>query len=58
MLSSNQPSSLGKLRVRVGKTVRELRHARRWTQAELARRLDVSQGRLSEIEAGKGSFTA
>jgi len=58
MLSTNPSSSLGKLRLRVGKTARELRLARRWTQAELARQLDVSQGRLSEIEAGKGSFTA
>ena len=58
MIAPNHPSSLRKLRIRVGKTVRELRQARRWTQAELARQLDVSQGRLSEIEAGKGSFTA
>lgn len=56
MTSSEPSSSLDKLRIRVGKRVRELRHARRWTQVELARQLDVSQGRLSEIEAGKGSF--
>lgn len=58
MTEPNTPTSLAKLRVRVGKTVRELRLSRRWTQAELARELGVSQGRLSEIEAGKGSFTA
>jgi transcriptional regulator with XRE-family HTH domain len=58
MIQANQPASLDKLRVRVGKTTRELRQARHWTQAELARELGVSQGRLSELEAGKGSFTA
>ncbi|RLB53962.1 MAG: hypothetical protein DRI34_12695 [Deltaproteobacteria bacterium] len=38
--------------------VRELRKQRRWTQAEFARRLGLSQSRLSEIERGAGSFTA
>src|SRR5436190_12476948 len=38
--------------------VRELRLARRWTQAELAARLGLSQSRFSQIERGKGSFTA
>lgn len=38
--------------------VRELRTERRFTQSELAERLGLSQGRLSEIERGDGSFTA
>jgi len=38
--------------------VRNLRCARRWTQAELAARLRLSQSRLSELERGAGSFTA
>lgn len=38
--------------------VRRLRKERRWTQAQLARLLGLSQSRLSEIEHGKGSFTA
>lgn len=38
--------------------VRELRLARRWTQAELAARLGLSQSRFSQIERGEGSFTA
>lgn len=42
----------------IGPKVRELRKKRRWTQAELARRLDLSQARLSEIERGAGSFSA
>lgn len=58
MTGTNPSSSLDKLRIHVGQTVRELRRGRRWTQAELARRVGVSQGRLSEIEGGKGSFTA
>lgn len=58
MIQTNPPASLDKLRLRVGKATRELRQGRRWTQAELARHLGVSQGRLSELEAGKGSFTA
>jgi transcriptional regulator with XRE-family HTH domain len=50
--------SLEKDRARVAKKVQELRKARRWTQAELARHLKLSQSRLSEIEGGGGSFTA
>jgi transcriptional regulator with XRE-family HTH domain len=43
---------------RIAAKVRELRKQRRWTQAELAKRLGLSQNRLSEIERGAGSFTA
>ncbi len=45
-------------RQEIAAKVRELRKNRRWTQAELARRLELSQNRLSEIERGAGSFTA
>lgn len=42
----------------IGPKVRALRSARRWTQAELARRLGLSQPRLSQIERGDGTFSA
>jgi transcriptional regulator with XRE-family HTH domain len=51
-------SSLANARVRIAAKVRDLRRSRKWTQAELARRLQLSQSRLSEIERGTGSFTA
>jgi len=38
--------------------VRRLRQGRRWTQAELARLLDMSQSRLSQVERGDGALTA
>jgi transcriptional regulator with XRE-family HTH domain len=46
------------LRQTIGETVRRLRKGRRWTLAELARHLDVSESRLSELERGAGSFSA
>lgn len=49
---------LQKEKAHIARKVHELRRERRWTQAELARHLDLSQGRLSEIERGDGSFTA
>ena len=45
-------------RKHIAARVRELRRSRRWTQAELATQLELSQSRLSEIETGRGSFTA
>src|SRR5271170_6034924 len=54
----NDKEKLKKSRAWIAKNVRELRKERRWTQAELAKRLDLSQARLSEIEGGDGSFTA
>jgi transcriptional regulator with XRE-family HTH domain len=42
----------------IGAKVRELRNARRLTQAQLAQALHVAQGRLSDLERGKASFTA
>jgi transcriptional regulator with XRE-family HTH domain len=47
-----------KVREKVALKVQELRKDRHWTQAELSRRLHLSQSRLSEIERGSGSFTA
>jgi transcriptional regulator with XRE-family HTH domain len=49
---------LEKQRTLIAARVRELRQSRKWTQAELAKHLHVSQNRLSEIERGAGSFTA
>ncbi len=51
-------SSLKNVRARIAARVRDLRRSRKWTQAELAKRLQLSQSRLSEIERGTGSFTA
>jgi transcriptional regulator with XRE-family HTH domain len=45
-------------RKRIAKVVRVLRRERAWTQAELAGKLGISQGRLSQIESGGGSFSA
>jgi transcriptional regulator with XRE-family HTH domain len=45
-------------RERIAKVVRALRRERTWTQAELAGKLGISQGRLSQIESGGGSFSA
>ncbi len=49
---------LEKYRRNMAGKVRSFRLARRWTQAELAARLGISQGRLSELERGDGSFSA
>jgi len=45
-------------RSEIARKVRGLRAERRLTQAELSKALGLSQGRYSEIERGKGSFTA
>jgi len=58
MRAANRPGTLDKSRREIAIRVRELRRQRRWTQAELAKRLQLSQNRLSEIERGDGSFTA
>lgn len=42
----------------ISKKIRQLRQERRWTQAEFAKLLGLSQSRLSELEHGQGSFTA
>ena len=51
-------NNLSKISRAVSQKVRELRIQRRLTQKELAAQLGLSQSRLSEIEQGKGSFTA
>jgi len=58
MAAHNRPQELEKAREQIARKVRELRTERKWTQQELARRLDLSQSRLSELERGDGSFTA
>src|SRR5271170_6249535 len=58
MRELNDKEELRKARSEIARNVRELRKERRWTQAELAKRLRLSQARLSEIEGGDGSFTA
>lgn len=58
MQTSSIPHPLDATRRFIAKRVRELRQERRWTQAELAAQLHLSQSRLSEIERGDGSFTA
>jgi transcriptional regulator with XRE-family HTH domain len=57
-LSSKDPAKIEKSRREIAAKLRELRIERRWTQRELAARLDLSQSRLSEIENGSGSLTA
>lgn len=42
----------------ISRTVHRLRRERGWTQRELSSRIGLSQARLSELERGKGSFTA
>ena len=58
MTTDSRPYPLEKARTAIARRVQELRKDRHWTQAELSRRLDLSQSRLSEIERGAGSFTA
>lgn len=45
-------------RTEIAVKIRALRVDRHWTQANLSKRLGMSQGRFSEIERGQGSFTA
>lgn len=42
----------------IGERIRALRTERRWTQKQLAELLGISQNYLSELERGKGFFTA
>ena len=48
----------GKSSSELGAKVRELRKARRWSQAQLAHELGLSQPRLSQIENGVGALSA
>ncbi len=47
-----------KARTEIARKIRALREERHWTQADLSKKLGLSQGRFSEIERGQGSFTA
>ncbi len=49
---------LAKKQREIGTKTRALRQQRKWSQAELAAKLGLSQNRLSEIERGAGSFSA
>lgn len=51
-------SALETTRLAIAQKVRLLRRERRLSQAELAKKLGLSQSRLSELENGAGSFTA
>jgi transcriptional regulator with XRE-family HTH domain len=57
-MSSKQQKYLEEIRSHIAESTRTLRLQRRWTQRELAEKIWLSQGRLSEIERGDGSFTA
>jgi len=58
MNALNHRQDLSKTRVAIGEKVRRLREGRHLTQAKLAAELGISQGRLSELERGAGSFSA
>ena len=58
MSAHSEAQALEKTRLQVARKVRELRTRLNWTQIELARKLGLSQGRLSALERGTGSFTA
>jgi transcriptional regulator with XRE-family HTH domain len=58
MARANTSKSLEKSRSMIGRKLRELRQQRRMTQVELAQVLCLSQGQLSQIEAGNFSLTA
>lgn len=53
-----QSNSILPSRERIARVVHDLRRGRAWSQAELAGKLGISQGRLSQIENGGGSFSA
>jgi transcriptional regulator with XRE-family HTH domain len=46
------------IRSLIGRKLRDLRKARRWSQAELAAELGVTQARLSRVENGQSSLSA
>jgi transcriptional regulator with XRE-family HTH domain len=53
-----EKNALARFRVLVSDKMRRLRVERHWTQVRFAGLLGLSQNRLSELERGKGSFTA
>lgn len=58
MAPSVHHAFLESARLDIARRVRELRTARRMTQAELGDLLELSQGRISQLEHGGGSFSA
>jgi transcriptional regulator with XRE-family HTH domain len=54
----SEASSILPSREHIARVVHGLRRDRAWSQAELAGKLGISQGRLSQIENGGGSFSA
>src|SRR6516225_4309261 len=58
MPQEKQLNDLDRSRLQIGRKLRELRAERGWTQLDLAERLQISQGHLSQIERGSGSLTA
>ncbi len=58
MLNNSLKKATSSTRIFIASRVRQLRRRRSWTQAELAASLGISQGYLSKLERGEGSFTA
>jgi len=52
------PINQQQIRALISKNVRALRESRKMTQADLSRKLGMSQGRFSVVERGEGSFSA
>jgi transcriptional regulator with XRE-family HTH domain len=57
-MTSNLATWFANTRKQIARSVREMRLGRGWTQKELAEKLGLSQGRISQIEGGSGSFAA
>lgn len=58
MSDINSLKYMNNIRQTIASRVRALRTGRRLSQVQLAAQLGLSQGRLSELERGDGSFTA
>ena len=52
------PAQQDAIRAEIARKVRALRESRNMTQADLSKKLGMSQGRFSVIERGEGSFSA
>ena len=50
-------AAIVEMRVALGKSLREARTSRGWTQAEVARRLGSSQSRVAKMEAADASVS-
>ena len=53
-----EPTKQDSIRAEIAKKVRTLREKRGLTQAELSKKLGMSQSRFSVVERGDGSFSA